>query len=321
MRNFVGSISILAMIAPLPAAYAQVPVEPMTRSMPAPSIEEQSPVTLMPISEWSLQQQEHGCALRRSFGSPDLPTVIEFRRNEPKSGGFDIAISSEEFAMNDGPFVATLLPGGVEYAPPLPGREQEASGALWTVWAHYIGLASRRNFTSEEWDRYRADDGPEKFRRSVESLKITGLFDRDIELVTGAVSEPRQMLTDCYDQVMIAHGMTREDALEDNRPVDFKNRVRILGSMAYLLPQALMARIERGKQVRVNFAVFLNVNAEPTGCRLTTVPRYRELETQGCERIIREGRFEFKTGEDRRPAMVQAGYLFLPDRGFHFTGG
>ncbi len=36
MRNLVGCISIFAMMAPLPAAYAQGPAEPMTRSMPAP---------------------------------------------------------------------------------------------------------------------------------------------------------------------------------------------------------------------------------------------------------------------------------------------
>ena len=222
--------------------------------------------------------------------------------------------------MNDGSFQATLQPNGIKYRPPLPGREQTSSGALWTIWDHDIREASTRNISGDEWDRYFAEDGPETFRRSVEALGIKQLFEQDLVLPIGPIDGLRQQLTDCYDEVMMAHGMTREDSIEDRRPVDFRNRSKILKSMLNKLPPVLQDRIREGKQVSVNFVVFLDAKAEPTACRLTTLPRYREFEASVCEKIVNDGRFQFRKKEEPRPAIVQAGYFYRKDIGFSLTG-
>lgn len=273
------------------------------------------------LTEWTRVQNENGCAMRRSFGSPDAPTVLEFRRDEPRSGRFDIAITSAAHEMADGSFTATLQPGGVAFSPSLPGREMAASGALWSVWDHDIREASKRDLPSEEWDRYYARNGPDEFRAQIRSLDIEGLFDRDFSLPIGPIDTVREELGDCYDDVMVAHGLSRHDAVDDNRPVRFRNREQILRSMLNLIPQALLQRIRQDRQVLINFVIFLDANAEPTTCRLTTVPRYRELEEKGCEKLTGEGEFEFAKGEERRPAMLQAGFFYREGVGLTTTGG
>lgn len=281
---------------------------------------DETPVTLEPASDWTLEQGKYGCATRRSFGSPEKQTVLEFRLDEPMSGRFDIAITSLEFPLENGPFRATLRPDGVEYTPPLPGRERASSGALWTVWDHDLREASKREITGDEWDRYYKENGPDKFLKRIKTIEIEGLFNRDIVLPIGPVDGLRQQLRDCYDAVMMTHGLTKEDAKEDSRPVEFQNRQQIMLSMLGQLPADILRRISLKKQTHVSFVIFLDKDAEPTGCRLTTVPRYHDLEERGCAKIVSEGRFRFREGEEHRPAMVQAGFLYREDSGLRISG-
>jgi len=282
---------------------------------------EPKPVQLEPLSNWEIVQKPYGCAVRRSFGAFDKPTTIELRRDEPNSGGFDIAITSAEFDLRDSSFQATLLPDGIEYRPPLPGKERSSTGSIWTVWPHNIQEASKRGITGDEWDRYMAEDGPENFRRRVKTLEIQDLFSEDLVLPIGAISKPRRQLEHCYENVMVANGMPREDAINDSRPVELRNSRKLLRSLLPSLPPVYFERIKQKKQVSVSFAVFLDADAQPTRCRLTTVPRYSQLEKAGCDKLIKNGRYRFKRNEERRPAMIQAGYLYREDIGFITTGG
>lgn len=283
-------------------------------------VDNSQPIVLEPLSEWILDQGRQSCAVRRSFGAPGKPTVVEFRRDEPMNGGFDIAITSGAFAMADGPFQATLKPGGVAFSPSMVGRERASTGAIWSVWKHDIREASKRDISKEEWDRYYAANGPDAYRKRVETLEVESLFDSDLVLPIGPIDGLRQQLTDCYDAVMMANGLTRDDARENHRPVEFRNRQKIMVSMLPLLPQDIRQRIQERKDVFVEFVVFLDANAEPTSCRLSTVPRYRELEKEGCETIVREGQFRLKKGEEARPAMIDAGYHYREDLGLAITG-
>lgn len=298
------------------AALAQAVIaNPPTPTEVSPAVEQ-----LEALSEWDLYQDQYGCRAQRTFGEDDRPTILEFRRDEPSSGRFDIAITSYAYTVAEGSFSATLLPNGIAYTPPLPGREMTASGQLWIVWDHDIREASSQNFSSKEWDRYLAEDGPEQFRRSVETLEIQNLFDRDIQLPIGPIDILRAQLDECYDSVVMAHGLTADDASDDGRPVEFSNRAAVLRSMIGLLPPALTERVQRQKQIDVNFVIFVDDEAKPVACRLTTIPRYHKLEKEGCQRIIEEGRFRFRKGEVHRPAIVQAGYFYRDDIGFRFTG-
>jgi len=282
---------------------------------------EPAKIRLEPLSDWSVKKVRYGCAVQRTFGSNEKPTVLELRRDEPMNGGFDVAITSDEFELVGEPFSATFKPNGLEFSPSLPGKERTNSGSIWTYWAHNISEASSQNFTDEEFDRYLKEDGPEAFRDKIETLEIEGLFGRDLILQTGPISVPRQLLEDCYHQVMIDHGMPLKDAMEDLRPIEFRNRIKVLRSMLPLLPSPLVERLRAKKQVSVNFAIFLDSDAKPTGCRLTSSPRYSGLEQEGCSALVDDGRFRFKRGEEPRPTMVQAGYLYREDIGFAFTGG
>lgn len=292
----------------------------MAQSVVASSTGEISAVRLEPLTDWPVQQSKYGCSLQRAFGSTEKPTLIESRRDEPMSGRFDIAITSEEFELGDESFKATLEPNGIEYRPPMPGKERGRDGSIWTYWDHDIREAITQDFSNQDYDGYRERNGLNAFLNQVETLEIDGLFERDISLVTGPIGGLRERLDDCYQKVMIDHGIPVEDAKEDSRPIEFSNRKKVLESLLPTLPEPYIVRLRQKKQINVGFVIFLDANAKPTGCRLTTTPRYSQLEKIGCDRLQKDGRFRFKKGEKARPAMVQAGFLYREDVGFAFTG-
>ncbi|WP_336980274.1 hypothetical protein [Altererythrobacter fulvus] len=262
----------------------------------AVSAQGEGQVLLQPLGEWEAQRLDDRCVMRRAFGNPERPTILELRRIDPWDGGFHAAITSGEFEFSRVPFKVAWLPGGRESLIDVPTYANDTSGREWVEFQHGLWDGKLDTLKGAALTTYFRDDGPARFQQSVGTYQITGAFGKTITLQTGPMASVVSGTKLCMEQMLAARGVDPRDMSRDNsrvvaRHVPSKQRI------GKFLPEAIATR---ARPSLVVFLLYLNANAQPTSCRLSSVPFDERLEAGGCDLLMKYASFDFKAGEQAR---------------------
>jgi hypothetical protein len=266
------------------------------------------PVLLQPIGEWETQRLDDRCVLRRSFGEPARPTVLELRRIDPWDGGFHAAISSTQFALARAPLRAAWLPGGRESLADLPTYARDAAGREWVEFPHGLWDGKLDTLEGAELSAYFRESGPDRFQQKVETFHIAGAFGQTVVLQTGPMDGVVAAARRCMEQMLAARGVDPGDmARGDSRAV-----VRHLPSQQRIWDRLPDPIRNRARPSLVDFLLYLDATGRPTSCRLSSLPVDEEFETWGCGLFMKNASFGFAPGQQARPTFFKASMLYRP---------
>jgi hypothetical protein len=269
---------------------------------------QEDPVLLQPIGEWEMQRLDDRCVMRRAFGEPARPTILELRRIDPWDGGFHAAVTSAQFAPARAPFRAAWLPGGRESLADLPTYAQDATGHEWVEFPHGLWDGKLDTLSGADLTAYFREGGPDRFQQNVETFQITGAFAHAIALHTGPMDGVVTGARQCMEQMLAARGVDPRDmARSEGRAI-----VRHLPSQQRIwdrLPDAIKAR---ARPSMVDFLLYLDATGRPTSCRLSSLPLDETFEAWGCDLFMKNASFEFAAGEQARPTFFKASLVYRP---------
>lgn len=277
-----------------------------------PLIAQDDEAVLSPLGEWETQQLDDRCILRRAFGDPARPTVLELRRIDPWNGGFQAALTSGEFALQTAPVTAAWLPGGRRAEADRPSYPRDDGGRGWVVFPHGLWDAGLDSLIESRapgaTTAYFRDDGPGRFRRQVERFEVAGAFDRPIALATGPMDGVVGAIGECMERMVAARGVDPADIARDSSravPRHLPSQTRIFSR----LPQSIRSR---SRPSMVEFVLYVDARGRPTSCRLASLPEDAEFEAWGCEQFMNHATFGFAPGDTARPTFFKASMLYRP---------
>jgi hypothetical protein len=267
-----------------------------------------APVLLQPLGDWQVQRLDDRCVTRRAFGDAARPTVLELRQIDPWDGGFHTALTSAEFALVRTPVKAAWLPGGREANADLPTYLRDASGRNWVEIPHGLWDGALDALAGGQVSAYFSGDGPGRFKRQVETLRIVGAFDRTVVLRTGPMDGVVASARQCMLEMLTARGIDPDDMTRGESravPQHLPSQARILSR----LPSELRTR---ARPSMIEFVLYLDQQGRPTSCRLSTLPAYADFEAWGCGLLMHDATFGFAPRERPQPTFFKASILYQP---------
>ena len=273
---------------------------------------------LRPLNEWDVEVLEDRCVFRRSFGEPDSPTTLELGSIDPWDGGFQTAILTGRYSATEEAFRAGWLPGGrianIERITVLEG-EDGARGILFPhgLWdgameSRVVDQNGPFNVLAVDPD-YELDEGPRRFREGIETFLVVGAFDMPLLFATGPMQAIFEQREACMDEVLISQGVDPAENERDDSRVEMANGRWLTERVIRRAPREIR---RQDRPTAITFLLYLDAEAQPSSCRLASLPYDEEYERGGCELLMESAEFEFKKGEAAQPTFYKVFGFYGP---------
>jgi hypothetical protein len=199
-RVLVASVAVLALAGGVvPAGVVHGPVQARDAAL-----------NLAPSSAWVLDYAADSCALRREFGGPDTPVVIELRQYAPDRVDFQVLAVSSHFGLKSRSTVRNLA---VRY---LPDAEPSPTGLAFNMQPSngMNGITFTSTLFPAQWlststDRLTAADRTAR-ESEVVAIELVNAFREDVVLTTGSLRAPMDAMRGCLDELLTHWGIDVE---------------------------------------------------------------------------------------------------------------
>ncbi len=264
---------------------------------PAAARDEQ--VTLAASSAWVVDYAEDSCALRRQFGGPETPVVLEMRQFEPGSVDFQFQLSSEHFRLNRNGVADGVA---VRYHPDsdfddayMAFNLQQVGERRGVTFSHSLFMRERIDFTNgpQGSDRAAREAMERGFdlagrARQVTAIEVRNAFSDDVILQTGSLAGPLAAMGTCLDELLLhwgidaqAHHNLRQRTESIDQPI-WARRVQ----QAYPMSQA-----RNGEQALLRVRLDISADGRATGCHMQVRMGQEEFERTACAILTESARF------------------------------
>ncbi|HUD29869.1 MAG TPA: energy transducer TonB [Novosphingobium sp.] len=237
---------------------------------------------LAPSTPWVLDATPSGCALRRSFGSGEMPLILEMQRFAP-GDNFQLNINGAELRGITASSALRVKYGALpHHEDPIPFNigetAREGGKTLPTIFA-----------TSTLGDGH-ADDVPAAVTPQMETqadVITLQLRSRAITLKTGPLDKPFAVMRQCTDALVESWGL---DPATQN---SLSRRTKALGAQSW--PKRIdypSGQAARGQQARVNFRLLVGSDGKPTDCKVLRSYNEPAFDAAACRSLMSFARFE-----------------------------
>ena len=253
-------------------------------------------VTLAPITVWTMNGTESGCALRRAFGTVERPFTLEFQRFRP-GDTFQLAIDGEDLSGLVRRNQVSIEYGdlGVDKDTSFqPGTTmRDGKEAVPSIFLSSEMRPSEKTSGSFEHSKVLVTPAIEA---AVKQVAVVWGENR-IVAVTGSLGKPFAAMRACTDGLVETWGLDPvvQNALTRSAvPQSPMTMVRAIQA-AYPMTMA-----SQGKQGRVNFRALVDAQGVVTEC--TTMKSYNEraFDDLACK-VIRRTKFDPALDKDGKP--------------------
>lgn len=259
-----------------------------------PVTADDNPPVLEAASDWVLDYADDSCALRRAFGDPERPVVLEMRQhvsgpnmrlmifgqsleNTGDAGEFRLAPGSDWLTI---PYVTFLRMAdggeGVQFfASLLPAETQ---------------LASIDEFFVNPEHRER--------EAAIRRLETRGFFENDVVLQVGPLDQAMLAMRSCTDDLMTQWGIDPERYRENTRPPEPINQMGWTRQIVRAYPAEML---RAGQEGRVDVLLVVGNDGRVDRCVVTASTANVGLQESACEDLQRYARFEPALDGDGEP--------------------
>ncbi|MEO5705856.1 MAG: TonB family protein [Alteraurantiacibacter sp.] len=266
---------------------------------PQSAVARDEQVVLAATSAWVVDYAEDSCALRRQFGGPETPVVLELRQFEPDSVDFQFLVSSEHFRLNRNGFADGVA---VRYHPDsefsdadLAFNLQQVGQRRGVTFSHSLFMREQIDFTNgpQSLDNVAREAMERSFdvagrARRVTAIEIRNAFADDVVLQTGSLAAPLEALSNCMDELLLHWGVDAEahrTLRQRPQPIDQPNWARRV-QQAYPMSMAM-----RGEQAVVRIRLDVSAEGRTTGCHTQARLGMEAFDQTACDILTDRARF------------------------------
>jgi TonB family protein len=245
-------------------------------------------LVLEPSTNWIVDYGDDSCALLRTFRAGEERVTLEMRQFEPGEG-LRIAIVSDTLARSHRVARTRFEPdeAWIEHPAPLLlsyGGDDKRRGVLYSDTLR----PSAQKAPGQQPSPWLAAER-EAREAAITSLALTGVFDRNVTLRTGAMTAPMNAMRACLDELLTHWGLDAETQRTLSRkasPIDqqFWSR-RIQTSF----PESMT---RRGLSGAVHIRLTVGADGKPTACAVQLEIAHPAFEKAACKSAMSSARFE-----------------------------
>ena len=267
----------------------------------SPAVAQDEVQRLEPESAWYADYAEHSCGLRRLFGGEGKRVYLELRQYTPR-GGIIGTIASGDFRRRSNlrNLQITFQPdtAPLERVQPIQvSADDIGEGILFNAW--FADQQQRARFLETQANDHQAvmdQDILQSRETAIDSVRVDGLYIRDIELRTGSLGPPMQVMRDCLDNLQSYWGFDPAVQNSLSRPVRSFEMHEWSRALMRQYPRNLL---NSGQQAYVRARVNVSADGTPTDCLAQTDFNNEAFNKLACDLLLEHGRFE--------PALDAAG--------------
>jgi len=246
------------------------------------------PLVLEPSTSWVLDYGDDSCALLRTFRAGEERVTLELRQFQP-GDGLRIAIVSDTLARNRRVARTRFEPDEAWLEHPAPlllsfGGGDKRQGVLYSD-------TLRRNMQKASGQPQAPWTAAEREARegAITGLGLTGIFDRDVTLRTGAMTAPMNAMRACLDELITHWGLDAEAQRTLSRtasPIDLTLWSRRIQTS---FPESML---RRGLSGSVHIRLTVGADGKPTACAVQLEISHPSFEKAACRTAMNSARFE-----------------------------
>ncbi|MCL6249446.1 energy transducer TonB [Altererythrobacter sp. KTW20L] len=287
-RELVSSIAVLALASGIvPTGFVHGPVQARDAAL-----------DLAPSSAWVLDYAADSCALRREFGGPDTPVVIELRQYAPDRIDFQVLAVSSNFRLKSRSTARNLA---VRY---LPDVDSSPTGIAFNMQPSngMNGITFTSTLFPAQWESPSTDrlTAADRIARESEvvAIELVNAFRDDVVLTTGSLRAPMEAMRGCLDELLTHWGIDVEAHRQLASPVA-PLQMEDWARAVYDVYPARMVR--SGSQAILRIRMNVSDEGMPTSCSMQTRMGEEEFERTACEILMRRARFSPAIAADGTP--------------------
>lgn len=170
----------------------------------------QETLELEPSSPWVVDYADESCALRREFGGPENPVVLQFTQFEPNSPVFQIDIVGPNLRWNAREterFVLQYVPD--ELGSTVFGAMRITAGERGNGLTFYASMSRPTDATSANAGMEEAAPSQQEAAatlvaraQEITGIIVSGAFTQVLRLDTRSLGNPMQAMGSCLDELM-----------------------------------------------------------------------------------------------------------------------
>jgi hypothetical protein len=264
--RYIGAVAagMIAIMQPVKAAAAQ-------------------PMTLKPISPWSIEQSDDTCRLARTFGTAEDPYLLRMRADAP-GYKFDITLAGAEISAFQNATERSITYGSGAALPFTP----MVRGALKTYGPAIV-------FFNEMTEKRRAytDETEQPFpnpplEAGVDRIGVAASNKR-LVLETGPIGAAMDAMRKCMDDVVRGWGLDPAVQSTLSRPVTPLNRAEVNALVAANDPPAAVRAL--GGIARVHIRLMVDAMGKPVDCTTWPTDQVPDFKVDACEIMLEKARY------------------------------
>ena len=261
------------------------------------------------IGSWVLERAPDRCHLSRQFGNAANPYQVVLTQIDPWDGGYQVDLSGPELGNHAGPFTVEWSPDGRASTTESLHRHRDENGREWARFDYGPRTNAAEALDASRIAAFAEEGGFERFRANVRTLRVSGFFGGTVVLQTGEIASVSEQLDACIAEVFQAQGIVGSEIERDDHSVEPTNPFDIMPILTRRLPLEIRSR---PRPTMVSFLLYLDEAAQPTSCRLSTLPYDRDYERRTCRSLLSNAQFRFKAGEEARPTWFKYWFIQQP---------
>lgn len=248
---------------------------------------------LDPSSPWVVDYDDESCALRREFGGPDNPVVLQLRQFVPDREAFSIQVVGPNLQWSGRPAARLLL----RFLP-----DEESSERFGVVRISAAELGHGVTFHSSLTPPTEDDQPPtlvdlttpttpeERAAFAARAQQVTGIevshaFTQVVRLNTRSLGNPMQAMSACLDELLTHWGVD----VEAHRTLQRKAAPLDRRGWA-LAVQRAFPRVDYAERADLTVRLDVSASGEVTGCHLQQNIGDDAFLDTACRQFMRYGR-------------------------------
>jgi TonB family protein len=260
-----------------------------------PALAGDEPIVLAPSSGWVMDYADDSCALRREFGGPDNPVVLQLQQFAPGKSDIQFHVVARELGWLRvrGPLQAsaTWLPdvdpfptiGEYKITTPDEWRGIIFSGSVSSDSADLGG--GEPNSTGEQVRPVAVSQR----EAGITGLRIANAFSEEIVLQTGGLRSPMAAMRTCLDELLAHWGIDVEAHRTLSRPLQMLNQNDVARVFLHEYPRRMVLQ---SQEAVLRVRLMVSPEGRVTGCHMQQRIGREAFEQSACEMLQTQARYQ-----------------------------
>ncbi len=259
---------------------------------------DKEPLRLKPSSKWTVDYQDDGCRLLRTFGTDKEQIFLAVEKFGP-SESFGMSLAGDLVVTKQGINIASLKFGEEQAQDSVYsiGQIGDAPALIFNSKLRIAPLTKVEEDSKKKDDSYKVEAIATSRYSSAQTIAVKGKIAQAFVLETGSLEKPFAALDACVTDLVSGWGIDTEKHKNLSRKVTPKTDPgNWLLSNDYPIDM-----IREGQPALIDFRLIVAEDGKTTECFIQKTTRAKEFDDAVCGALLKRSRFDPALDADGKP--------------------